>query len=160
MDHRNTLYLSGSDDDLEDKLARAERVINFLFLHIIISNQHFYPLAHINTAAPEIEILYAAIHELAERKKIRIKDLNSEKEVKEIVIAEYENNQNKFKHININHLNKISYALTKNQERRDFIGALLNAYIESKGLKSPGVQTLYKIYNQMQKYLNRVKLTQ
>ncbi|OQA91180.1 MAG: hypothetical protein BWY26_01114 [Elusimicrobia bacterium ADurb.Bin231] len=155
-DYRSPLFMSGSDDDLEDKLARAERVINFLFLNILISNQRIYPLGIINAVAPEIERLYNAIRETQKKRgKKKIESLKKE-EIQNAVLSEYNNNQNEFKHINEEHLKKISYVFTERQARRDFIGPILERYILSKELKSPGAQKLYIIYNQMQKYINKI----
>jgi len=158
-DHRNALYLSGSEDDLVDKLARAERIINFLFFNILICHERIYPVAHINAVAPEIERLYDTIRKLAKRKGKHINELNNAAEIKKTVMAEYTNHKGEFKYINIDHLNNISFALTEHQERRDFIGPLLENYLKSKNLDSPGAQKLYKIYNQMQKHINRTHIT-
>ena len=153
-DHRNALYLSGSEDDLEDKLARAEKVINFLLFNILIGNKRIYPLTHINAVAPEIERLCDAIHKASRGLGKKKWDL-TEEEIQKVVFSEYNYHRNEFKHLNDDHL-KISYVLTEKQERRDLIGPILENYILSKGIKSPGAQTLYKIYNQIRKYNNRM----
>ncbi|MEI7637806.1 MAG: hypothetical protein WCJ37_10905 [Syntrophus sp. (in: bacteria)] len=154
-DHISPLYLSGSEseDDFEDKLARADRIINFLLSNIMFCGQHIYPLALINDVVHEIERLYGAIQELADKKGKSIKDLKI-KEMEKAVNSEFNNHNDEFKYINNNHL-EIEYSTAKSQRRRDFIAPILIKYLESKGVTPPGIRDLFKVYCRMQKHLNK-----
>jgi len=120
----------------------------------MFSGQHIYPLALINDALPEIERLYGAIQNLAHKKRKTVRELKI-REMKDAVTSEFENHRDEFKCLNDDHL-EIVYPNAKSQKRRDFIAPVLINYLKDMGEKKPpGIRDLFKVYCQMQKYLNK-----
>jgi len=152
-DRKNPFFTLCPDDDWEDKLARADNIIKHLVMNVFFSIGHVIPLGRIYEAAPEIERLYEAIRSEADRKGISIDDLK-ESDKKAAVYEEFNKYEVEFKYLKAEHL-KFSYVFQKRQARRDFLGHMFEKYIDSTGSKSVGAQRLYKIYNQMQRYINR-----
>lgn len=160
-DHKKPIFLSTAEEDWEDKLLRADKIIKFLFMNIMLAGEHVIPLGHMYEAAPEIERLYEAMQ--AHRKGIDIDNITQSKKKKavcwetvyrEAVYNEFNKHADEFQYIKAEHL-KLSYNFQGGQVRRDFFGRMFLKYIGTTGLKSPGAQRLYKIYNKMKKYLNR-----
>jgi hypothetical protein len=148
--HPNPLFAVGPEDDLADRLERADNIIKYLVMLLIFSGEKIVPLRRIYEAAPEAERLYKAMKREATIKGVSIRGM-SEKNRERAVREEYEGHKSDFKHLKEEHL-RFSYNFQEGQEPRDFFGRMLEKYIESHDVKSPGSQSLYKIYNRMKKH--------
>ena len=105
----------------------------------------------IKKAIPEVEIVWAEIKKISDKKN------GADKLMKKAVLYKFDKNSNEFKIIKRRYLeiNKI-YAIFGSNKKRDFVGILLQKIMEGEGLIPMGIQRTYNIYKKIRRSDNTI----
>ena len=134
------------------KLDELEKYLKSIAGEIIPLPILLYPDDHlvnknlenlIREAQPEIEMLYGAIKRIGFSSYLP----DMEKQLQEAVLKKFDRNEKSFKVITRDHLmDREMYSFAPTNEKRDFIGSILQKIIDERALGHLGKQNLYKSY--------------